>query len=53
MNLRKIGLYLRTVQYLKLSQIYYRVKKTLKMKCSLGTSPKSIDRNFVPTSRTQ
>ena len=43
MNLRKINLYLNTVKYLKPSQIYYRIRKTIKMNCSLGAYPKSID----------
>lgn len=50
MNLRKISLYLNTVRYLKPSQVYYRVRKTLNMNCSLGAYPKSIVWNFVPTS---
>ena len=50
MNLRKISLYLNTVKYLKPSQIYYRIRKTLKMNCSLGVYPKSIDWDSKPAS---
>lgn len=45
----KISLYLDTVRYLKPSQIYYRIKKMLKMGCSLGAYPKSIGLDFVPS----
>ncbi len=50
MNLRKIGLYLNTVRYLKPSQIYYRIKKTLRMNCSLGVYPKKIELGSEPAS---
>ena len=36
------GVALNTVRYLKPSQIYYRIKKILKMNCSLGIYPKAI-----------
>ena len=42
MSFHKLCLYLNTVRYLKPSQIYYRIKKILKMNCSLGIYPKAI-----------
>ena len=48
MNLRKIRLYWNAVRYLKPSQIYYRVKKMLKLSISLGTYPQKLRENFIP-----
>ncbi len=48
MKLRGISLYFHTVRYLKPSQIYDRIRKTLKMNCSLGAYPKPIEAGFTP-----
>lgn len=48
MNLRRISLYLNTIRYLKPSQIVCRVKKVLKMECSLGVYPRRIAKDFAP-----
>ena len=34
--LTKLGLYINTIQSMKASQIYYRIRKILKLDCSIG-----------------
>ncbi len=50
MNPQKIATYFNTIRYLKPGQIYYRVKKMLKMNCSLGGYPEKKGFDFAPQS---
>lgn len=50
--MNKLSLYWNTVRYLKPSQIYYRVRKMLKLDRPLGVEPRTLDGgvDFSPTS---
>lgn len=41
--LKKLGLYFNTVKYMKMSQIYHRVRKIVGLKCSLSCKPKAFN----------
>ncbi len=45
---KQLFLYFNTIKYLKPSQIYYRIKKILKMNCSLGVYPQKLTEDLVP-----